>query len=871
MGRGAQPPLIGRDAELASLRRHFHSGGTSAVLLGSPGVGKTRLARAVLDLDAATGRDTAAVIGGSSVAMLPFAPVADLLPKDAPGGDPLALLREATAHLAERATSRPLTLSFDDAHLLDPGSLALLGRVAEIPGVRMVCTVRSGEPVPAEIENLWKDADALRLDLAPLERAAAEALATAVVGGPPDADAAHLLWHLARGNPLYLRELLLGCREQGHLELKGARWRLTVPPAVTPRLIDLVASRLRGLESAARTALDTLAVLEPLGHAELSELVGAAVLARLEGTGLVEATQSGRRREVRFGHPVHAEVVRATMARAHRAEIAAALLRVLPDDDAARREDRVRLATIWRISDRRGRPELFLAAASASLAAAVHGQAAEFAAVAVDRGGGVEAQLTHAEALLYLGNGAEAERVLTAAAASATGDAQVTRIALLRFHDRAFNRGSPAQAEAVATSAREQVEDAGWRDRLDAARAMASLMQGDLTGALRSAEEVLRREHVDPATLLGILVVTSAAHVLRGDVGDALHDVRRAEPLIAPLGPVLPMAADQIGITEVLAHWHDARVTEAIELARRRVPLADPNGAATGAWTTTLAIVLLEAGRVEEAATTADDAMAALSTGDPLGLRPIAVAVAARAAAAVGDVAAADRLLAESGEGRGLDLRSRLHLDRARAWLLAARGESAVAMQGGLRQGNAAIDAGHVVWGAALLHDAVRLGAPERVLDGLQRIAAEHGCALLHLYARHAVSLAAADAPGLRRVARGFESGGMRLYAAEAMAQAADVLARQGLAGPARATAAVAVELARGCGPVASPSLLCAEDPVTAREREIAILASTGDTSREIAGSLGVSVRTIDNHLASVYRKTGIAGRHELSELFGRE
>jgi len=35
------------------------------------------------------------------------------------------------------------------------------------------------------------------------------------------------------------------------------------------------------------------------------------------------------------------------------------------------------------------------------------------------------------------------------------------------------------------------------------------------------------------------------------------------------------------------------------------------------------------------------------------------------------------------------------------------------------------------------------------------------------------------------------------------------------------------------------------------------------ERSREIADWLGVSVRTVDNHLASVYRKLGITGRSE--------
>jgi DNA-binding CsgD family transcriptional regulator len=67
---------------------------------------------------------------------------------------------------------------------------------------------------------------------------------------------------------------------------------------------------------------------------------------------------------------------------------------------------------------------------------------------------------------------------------------------------------------------------------------------------------------------------------------------------------------------------------------------------------------------------------------------------------------------------------------------------------------------------------------------------------------------------------------------------------------------------------VTTPALVRAAEPLTPREREVALLAGAGATSREVAARLGVSVRTVDNHLASIYRKAGIGGRHELGELF---
>ena len=69
------------------------------------------------------------------------------------------------------------------------------------------------------------------------------------------------------------------------------------------------------------------------------------------------------------------------------------------------------------------------------------------------------------------------------------------------------------------------------------------------------------------------------------------------------------------------------------------------------------------------------------------------------------------------------------------------------------------------------------------------------------------------------------------------------------------------------CAGARPPTLLAAPEAagLTAREREIALLASGGASSREIAERLVISVRTVDNHLQNVYRKLGITRRQDLA------
>ena len=57
---------------------------------------------------------------------------------------------------------------------------------------------------------------------------------------------------------------------------------------------------------------------------------------------------------------------------------------------------------------------------------------------------------------------------------------------------------------------------------------------------------------------------------------------------------------------------------------------------------------------------------------------------------------------------------------------------------------------------------------------------------------------------------------------------------------------------------------------LTKREREVATLASHGMSSREIASTLYVSIRTVDNHLQHAYEKLGVTGRNELADALTR-
>ena len=74
-----------------------------------------------------------------------------------------------------------------------------------------------------------------------------------------------------------------------------------------------------------------------------------------------------------------------------------------------------------------------------------------------------------------------------------------------------------------------------------------------------------------------------------------------------------------------------------------------------------------------------------------------------------------------------------------------------------------------------------------------------------------------------------------------------------------------------GCAATVSPWLAGAPRgvPLTTRERQVAALASGGYSDQAIAQRLKISSRTVQTHLAHVYRKLGINRRSDLRDRLG--
>ncbi|MFN8019529.1 MAG: ATP-binding protein [Acidimicrobiales bacterium] len=212
-------PLTGRHEALDEVCAAIEDGCPAYFLVGEAGTGKTRLAREVLRRLAEDGWPTAGATATESARTTPLAALAHLVPSDAIDAPPqlFAATRDA---LAERTGGRPLVLHVDDAQHLDPSSATLLVSLAEADAVRLVITMRSGLRVPDAMVALRAADNARSTTLGSLDPMAIDTLLHRVLGGPLDGVAEAQLLEVSGGNPLYLRELVVGAVADG----MPARW-----------------------------------------------------------------------------------------------------------------------------------------------------------------------------------------------------------------------------------------------------------------------------------------------------------------------------------------------------------------------------------------------------------------------------------------------------------------------------------------------------------------------------------------------------------------------------------------------------------------------------------------------------------------------
>lgn len=850
-------PLLGREPDLDRAAGLIESG-TGIAILGPSGVGKSRLLHELVDWAEQGDMAVIRAVASESTRSIPFAPFVELLPED-PTEDRLTMLGRARRALDERTTERGLLIAVDDAHHLDETSLAFLVGAVELGGALVAMTARSGMTMASDLVDLWTNGVIARIDLSPLSRAQSKRLAESVLGTlTPDLE--EQLWRLARGNPLLLHELLEGSRDRAIVPDDEGRWTLDGRIAESARLADLVASRLRVLTDEAREAMAVVALGAPLSLSLARSAIGET-MHELEDRGLVSVVPAGVESTLMPAHPLYGEILAANLAESRRRTAYRRLVETAVEHGPG--PDQLRVA-VWQSRSGTVVSEE-LARGGASEALIRHEP--ELAETLI-RSLGIEdarSLLILGRALSYQQRFEEAEQVLSQLPA---GDVSVEgELVSIRAQNLAFGLGRTTEARDLLAAGVSRINDPGMRARLNNERGMVSAISGDFVDARSASRAVLSDDESSEVARVAAYVTLTLAQAMTGDCHGLDGVVSEALDLAEDHRAALPFARDQIEIMRFCSLLNAGRIDEANDLASLAIDRSGRGGALVATWLAASCIGLDLAGRLEQAASTVREALELYKNADPFGLEAQARGVLSMILGQLGAEAASRPI--EGTRAPAEAPRIAVWLDRGRVWSAAAAGQIDDGADIAVAGGRSAASREHFAWAALCFHDAVRLGRAELSIDELRAIDDSKGAFLLSLMKRHAEALLVRDPGELDDVARAFGEHGARLLAAEAFGQTADILRDRGDLTQAARACALSYAFEKRCEAPDTPALRHRPQLITSREIEVAIRAASGLTSPQIAEEFFISVRTVDNHLRSVYRKLNIGGREELARLLG--
>ena len=263
--------------------------GEHIVLQGPAGIGKTRLARELVETNLSESRRVDRLLASESTKDHQFAVLAPLgsptgvMPGDVPG---LMSWYFAQWRTAARSGQPPLVW-IDDAQHLDGLTASLLRQAVSSNVVQILATHRSSEPLPVEMVAMTTEGSLTTQVVAPLTQKAARHLVNAASTGDIDAERVARIIELANGNPLFVLELTSAARTGDSIRDNSS-------------LSSVIGHRFTALTPELRATVELVALTEPIEPALLPHR--QSEIAELQSKGLV-ITHGSR---LRLDHPLHA-------------------------------------------------------------------------------------------------------------------------------------------------------------------------------------------------------------------------------------------------------------------------------------------------------------------------------------------------------------------------------------------------------------------------------------------------------------------------------------------------------------------------------------------------------------------------------------
>ena len=612
--------LVGRDSETATLLRCMTEAaegrGSSVLIEGEPGIGKSALVRAALAEAADVGCQVFWGAGDELGQALPLLPLLEGLRVREPSTSPrrntivrllrgeltadrgadvsAALAEQLLALVAEQCATVPTVLVVDDLQWADQASVTLWGRLAR--SVRQVPLLLVGmmRPVPQRDDLLALRRvvdDAARLHLTGLTEAAVAELVTNLTGGQPD-DKLLRLADGAAGNPLYVTELVAALARSSSLTVTGAGTaELTSGPAPSS-LSAAIADRLGFVSGSVREVLRAAALLGlDFAVPDLATVLGRGVAdlvpAVHEACAAGVLAQSGN--GLGFRHPL----IRAALYDEIPAPVRAAWHRdagrALAESGAP--ADRVARQLLWAVGGSGGATEPmdewilgWLARAAELLVGQAPRAAAELLRQAVASSPVGSAQHDHlvgrlADALYRVGDVAGAEQVATRALVHAV---EPDLLVDLHWTLAQCRMRAGRSAESLATLNRALAApgiSARHRARLLVltARTHSNLGEVETAGRVATTALAAASEADDNWAIGWALLVLTLVAMMQGQMTDALPLFDRALT-VTQADPALTDLSLLLQINKAIALGDLDRYEEAFAAAQQARHLADRAG-----------------------------------------------------------------------------------------------------------------------------------------------------------------------------------------------------------------------------------------------------------------------------------------------------